>query len=129
MVEDMLVHLRQYKHEEADFDDNRTTGESQTEDTVDKDSEEYFGENIDNLETETWETVEHDGDPIERRSVSIGEVTAVSVRRDSTEDNEERSDPDLPGQRIQIRLAGGDTEFIEQAMIIEVQDENPQPEA
>ncbi|WP_436347433.1 hypothetical protein [Natronorubrum sp. FCH18a] len=121
----MLVQLRQYKHEEVQFDDNRTTGESQTEDTVNPDSEEYFGKDMDELDVETWETVEHEDDPIQRRSVTIGGVTAVSVPRKPTDED----DPDLPGQTIQLRMGGG-IENLAQAEIVEVQDENPQePEA
>lgn len=121
----MLVHLQQYKHEEVQFDDNRTTGESQTEDSVDKDSEEYFGENLDHSEIETWETVEHEGDPIQRRDVSIGGVTAVSVPQEPTAED----DTDLPGRTIQLRMGGG-IEYLEQAVIVEAQDEQPQqPEA
>ncbi len=115
----MLAYLHQYQHEQADFDDNRTTGESQTEDTVDKDSEEYFGANIESFEADTWETIEHDGDPVQRRSISIGDVTAVSARQES-------DDPSLPGQQVQVRMAGGEEEFVEQAVIVEVQDEEPQ---
>lgn len=117
----MLVNLRQYKHEEVQFDDERTTGESQTEDTVDKDSEEYFGENIDTFDVETWETIEYDGDPIQRRYVTIGGVTAVSVPQEPTDED----DPDLPGQTIQFRMGGG-IEYFEQAEIVEIQDEDPQ---
>lgn len=116
----MLVYLHQYKREEVDFDDNRTAGESQTEDAVDKDSEEYFGENINDMDVETWETVEHEGHPIERRSLSIDGVTAVSVPQDSNEED----DSELPGKTIQIRTSGGQ-EFIEQAVFVEAQDEEP----
>ncbi|MFC4248642.1 hypothetical protein ACFOZ7_17215 [Natribaculum luteum] len=116
----MLVHLQQYKHEEVQFDDNRTTGESQTEDTLDKDSEEYFGENIDRFDVVTWETIEHDGDPIQRRDVTIRGVTAVSVPKQPTDED----DPNLPGKTIQFRMGGG-IEYLEQAKIVEVQDEEP----
>lgn len=117
----MLVHLRQYKHEEVQFDDNRTTGESQTEDTVDKEPEEYFGKNIDEFDLETWETVEHDDDPIQRREVTVDGVTAVSVPKEPTGED----DPDLPGRTLQFRMGGG-IEHVSQAEIVEVQDENPQ---
>lgn len=121
----MLVHVQQYKHEEVQFDDNRTTGESQTEDSVDKDSEEYFGTNLDHSSIETWETVEYEGDPIQRRDVTIDGVTAVSVPQQPTE----ADDPDLPGRTVQFRMGGG-IEYLESAEIVEVQDENPQePEA
>lgn len=116
----MLVHLTQYKHEEVQFDDNRTTGESQTEDAVNPDAADYFGADMDEFEVETWETVEHDGDPIQRRSVTVDGVTAVSAPRDSdTED-----DSDLPGRTIQLRMEGERTS-LEHAEIVEVQDETP----
>ncbi len=117
----MLVHLQQYKHEEVQFDDNRTTGRSQTADSVDKDGQEYFGQNVDEFDVETWETVEHDGDPIQRREVTVGGVTSVSVPQEPTDED----DPDLPGKTIQFRTGGG-IEHLEQAEIVEVQDPNPQ---
>jgi hypothetical protein len=125
----MLVHLHQYKHEEVQFDDNRTTGESQTEDTVDKDSEEYFGENVEKFDADTWETVEYEDDPIQRRSVTISGVTAVSVPQDLNEegDQEDESDSDLPGKSIQLRLGGG-LEFLDNAVFVEAQDEEPADE-
>jgi hypothetical protein len=117
----MLVDLYQYKHEEVQFDDNRTTGESQTEDTVDKGSQKYFGEDIDQFEGDTWETIEYEGDPIQRRELSISGVTAVSVPKGSADDD------DLPGKTIQLRLGGG-IEHVENAEFIEAQDPNPQDE-
>ncbi len=116
----MLVHLKQYKHEEVQFDDNRTTGESQTEDTVDKEPEEYFGEDIDDFDLETWETIEYEDDPIQRRDVSVGSVAAVSVPEEPTDDD----DPDLPGRTTQLRM-GGEIEYVEQSRIVEIQDEDP----
>ena len=113
----MLVQLRQYKHEEVQFDDNRTTGESQTEDAVEHEGEDYFGADVDDLDVETWETVEHEGDPIQRRSLTIGGVTAVSVPKQDTDED----DPDLPGQTLQLRMGGG-IEHVPQAEIVEVQD-------
>lgn len=117
----MLVDLRQYKHEEVQFDDNRTTGESQTEDSLDTDSEEYFARDMEEFEVETWETVEHEGDPIQQRYLSLDGITAVSVPQEPTEED----DPDLPGRTIQIR-AGGGIEHFRQAEVVEVQDENPE---
>ena len=119
----MLVHLRQYKHEEVQFDDNRTAGESQTEDAVDKEPEEYFGENIDDFDLETWETTEHEDDPIQQRDVTLEGVTAVSVPKEETDGD----DPDLPGKTLQLRMGGG-TEYLEQAEIVEVQDLDPEDE-
>ena len=116
----MLVNLKQYKHEEVQFDDNRTTGESQTEDSVEKDSEEYFGANIEQFDVETWETVEYEGDPIQRRYATIEGVTAVSIPEDQNEE-----DPGLPGLTIQLRTGGG-IEHFDHAELVEVQDQNPQ---
>lgn len=117
----MLVDLKQYKHEEVQFDDNRTTGESQTEDSVAHDSEEYFDANVDDFEGETWETVEYEGDPIQRRHASIEGVTAVAIPEHETEEN----DPELPGRTLQLRMGGG-IEHVHQAELVEVQDLNPQ---
>lgn len=114
----MLAYLHQYQHEQVQ-DGNRTAGESQTEDSVNKDAEEYFGESMADFDTETWETVEHDGDPIQRRSITL-EATAISVPQEPAEDD----DPDLPGRTLQVRR-GGDQTFVPQAEIVEVEDENP----
>ena len=116
----MLVDLRQYKHEEVQFDDNRTTGESQTEDSLETDSEDYFGRDIEEFDIETWETVEYEDDPIQQRYVTVGGVTAVSVPQNPTDED----DPDLPGRTIQLRLGGG-VEYLPQAEIVEVEDETP----
>ncbi|MBZ6495534.1 hypothetical protein [Natrinema longum] len=116
----MLVQLRQYKHEEVQFDDNRTTGESQTEDTVNPDAEDYFGKDMADLDVETWDTVEYEGDPIQRRSLTLDGVTAVSVPQDPIDEG----DPALPGRTVQVRMEGG-IESLEQAEIVDVQDENP----
>lgn len=117
----MLVDFKQYKHEEVQFDDNRTTGESQTEDSVAEDSEDYFGADVDEFDGETWETIEYEGDPIQRRHGSIEGVTAVTIPEHGSEEN----DPDLPGRTIQLRMGGG-IEHIHQAELVEVQDMNPQ---
>jgi len=119
----MLVDLYQYKHEEVQFDDNRTPGESQTADTLDKDSEDYFGADVEEFEGATWETVEYEGDPIQRREVSVSGVTAVSVPADRTGEE----DRDLPGTTVQLRLGGG-IERIENAVFVEAQDPNPEQE-
>ena len=115
----MLASLYQHKHEEV-ADENRTAGESQTEDSVNKDAEEYFGTNMDDLDVETWATVEYEGDPIQRRTVVLDDVVAISVPEEPAEDD----DPDLPGQTIQVRTGGGE-EFVSQAEIVEVQDAAP----
>ena len=125
----MLVHLQQYKHEEVQFDDNRTTGQSQTEDSLDKDSEEYFGEDVEEFDVATWETVEYDGKPVQRRDVMIDGVTAVSVPQQSAEGDDpdhpgRMEDSDLPGRTIQVRKDGG-IEHLKQAVIVEVQDHTP----
>ncbi|WP_254522252.1 hypothetical protein [Natrinema caseinilyticum] len=117
----MLVTFSQYKHEEVQFDDNRTTGESQTEDTVNPDSEDYFGADMDDMDVETWETIEYEGDPIQRRVVTLDGVTAVSVPSDASGGD----DSALPGRTLQFRL-GGDTQRVDQAEIVEIQDDGPQ---
>ncbi len=116
----MLVQVRQYKHEEVQFDDNRTTGESQTEDTVNPDSERYFGKDIAEFDVETWETIEYEDDPIQRRSLSIDGVSALSVQQDATDEG----DSSLPGRKIQLRM-GGDSDILEHAEIVEIQDPSP----
>jgi len=115
----MLVDLKQYKHEEVQFDDERTTGESQTEDSLDKGSEEYFGEDIEEFDGDTWETVEYEGDPVQRREVKLDEVTAVSIP-----ERPDEADPDLPGQTVQIRYGGG-SEYLDNALLVEAEDANP----
>lgn len=115
----MLVYLYQYQHEQVE-EGNRTAGESQTEDSVAHDDEEYFGEDVSEMDAETWETVEHEGDPVQRRSITLEGVVAVSVPRQPAEDD----DPALPGRTLQIRMGGGET-FVPQAEIVEVQDQNP----
>lgn len=114
----MLVYLHQYQHEQVE-DGNRTAGESQTEDSVDKDPEEYFDENTNDLDVDTWETVEHEGDPIQRRTVTF-QAAAVSVPQEPADDD----DPDLPGRTLQVRTGDGET-FVPQARIVEVEDHNP----
>jgi hypothetical protein len=115
----MFVDLKQYKHEEAEHN-NKATSEGQTSDTFEKGSEEYFGENVDDFDVETWETVEYDGDPVQRRYVTVGGATAVSVPKEPAD----QDDPDLPGRTIQLRFGGG-IEYLPQAEIVEVEDENP----
>lgn len=113
----MLAYLHQYQREEVDFDDNRTAGESQTEEAVDKDPEEYFGDDLD-IDADTWETVEYGGDPIQRRHVEIDGVTAVSAP------DEPSLDDDLPGGAVQVRMEGGSEQF-EHARVVEVEDPDP----
>ncbi|SIR82957.1 hypothetical protein SAMN05421858_4009 [Haladaptatus litoreus] len=115
----MLAHFHQYQHEQVESG-NRTAGESQTEDSVNKDAEEYFGKSMSEFDANVWETVEHEGNPIQRRAITIDEVVAISVPEEPTDD-----DPDLPGQTIQVRT-GGDETVIPQAEIVEVQDTNPE---
>ncbi|WP_233274828.1 hypothetical protein [Haladaptatus cibarius] len=72
------------------------------------------------FDANVWETVEHEGDPIQRRAITIDEIVAISVPEEPADDD----DPDLPGQTIQVRT-GGDETFIPQAEIVEVQDTSP----
>jgi hypothetical protein len=106
----MLVHLEQYHHDEAD-DAVRSEGDV----SPDRDPESYFG--TDDLEADEWERVTEDDETLLRRSMTLDEVTAVSVPQ-------EESHEDLPGKTIQIRKGGGE-EYVENAEIVEVQDRNP----
>ena len=122
----MLVTLYQYKHEEVQFDDNRTTGESQTEDSVETDAESYFGDDLDQEHT-TWETVEYEGDPIQRRELSFEQVTALSAPTDeidSAATDDDADDEALPGSTYQVRI-GGDSEYVANTVLVEAQDPDP----
>ncbi|WP_255152023.1 hypothetical protein [Halorarius halobius] len=105
----MLVYLHEYRTDDAG---NKRTG---TGDSVDHDTETYF--EVDELELDEWEVVERDGTRLQRRPREFEDVTAVSLPHES-------SDDDLPGQTIQIRT-GGDTEYVEHAELVEVQDPDP----
>ena len=113
----VLVHLYQYAHEELKYD-NRTAGESQTEDAVDQDPESYFGEELD-LDADTWETVEYDDSPVQRRELVFDDVTAVSRPADPAS-----GDPSLPGGPLQVRRSGSVEEF-ENTHVVEAEDPTP----
>lgn len=87
----VIVGFRQHKRDEADFDDNGATGRSQTEDAVDKRTEEYFGEDVDTFDAEP------------RESSSTGASRASSA----------------VGQTIQSRMGG--IQFLELAEVVEIQ--------
>lgn len=106
----MLVHFEQYQRDEAD-DAVRSEGDV----APDRDADDYFGK--DDLDAEEWERVTEDGRTLLRRSVTVDEVTAVSVPQ-------EESDDELPGKAIQLRI-GGTEEYVENAEIVEVQDREP----
>ena len=114
----VLVHLYQYAHEELQYD-NRTAGESQTEDAVDHDPESYFGEELD-LDADTWETVEYDDSPVQRRELVFDDVTAVSRPADPGAE-----DPSLPGGPVQVRKEGSVEEF-DNTRIVEAEDPAPE---
>ena len=115
----VLVHLYQYAHEELQYDDNRTAGESQTEDAVDHDPESYFGEELD-LDADTWETVEYHDSPVQRRELIFDDVTAVSRPADPGAE-----DPSLPGGPVQVRKEGSVEEF-DNTRIVEAEDPAPE---
>lgn len=110
----MLVHVEQYRRDDAD-DGVRSDGEV----SPDRGTDEYFDRET--VESAEWERVEHGDRTLLRRSSSHDGVTAVSVPREPTEDD----DPALPGRTIQLRTAGGETHYVEQARIVEVQDADP----
>ncbi|WP_435180129.1 hypothetical protein [Halorussus sp. AFM4] len=106
----MLVNLEQYQHDDAD-DAVRSGGDVDP----DRDADDYFG--TDDLDAEEWERVTEDGETLLRRSMTLEEVTAVSVPREQTHE-------DLPGVTVQIRK-GGEEEYVDNARIVEVQDPDP----
>jgi hypothetical protein len=103
------VYLHEYRT--ADAGNERT----ETSEALDRDTSAYF--DVDDLALDEWELLERDGQDLQRRAREFDEVTAVSVPRDE-------SDGDLPGRTIQLRLDGG-TEHVDNAGIIEVQDNDP----
>lgn len=109
----MLVHLRQYRRDDAD-DVVRSEGEV----SPDRDPDEYFDR--DGVEAEEWGRITYGGETILRRSSTHDDVVAVSVPKEETEDD----DADLPGRTVQLRTGGG-SHYVEQARIVEVQDVDP----
>ncbi|KTG10509.1 hypothetical protein AUR64_11200 [Haloprofundus marisrubri] len=105
----MLVYLHQYRESDAN---ERVGGE-----TSDTDAESYFGEQLES--TDDWESVEYGDREILRRALTFEEVTAVSVPRDVEEPDEE-----IPGVTVQLRK-DGDEEYVDDAVVVEVTDENP----
>ena len=106
----MLVYLHRYRETDA-----TETVEEGTE-VVDTSPEEYFDE--DDVGPDEWERVEYGDRTIQRKPETYDNVTAVSVPADVEEPS------DLPGTDIQLRLDGRE-EFVQQAAIIEVTDDNP----
>jgi hypothetical protein len=108
----MLVHFEQYRRDEAD-DAVRSEGGV----SPDQDAESYFGES--DLDANEWERVTEDDETLLRRSVSLNEVTAVSVPESDTDE-----DDDLPGRTVQLRIGGEET-YVENVDIVEVLDNDP----
>ncbi|MFC6941301.1 hypothetical protein ACFQE8_15235 [Salinirubellus sp. GCM10025818] len=113
----MLVYLHQYREDDAT--ETVRSGDAVGPDTS---ASEYF--DVDDLETDEWERVEVDGRVLQRRAVDYDEVVAVSVPHDNDEDEEDGDDPDLPGSTLQLRMGGG-TEYVENAVLVEAQDNDP----
>ncbi|MFD1514606.1 hypothetical protein [Halomarina rubra] len=109
----MLVYLHQYRE-----DDAKETVRSDGDVDPDRDSSDYF--DVDGLETDTWERVDVDGETLLRKAVSYDDVTAVSVPQDYPDED------GLPGAMVQLRTAGGETEYVDHAVVIEVQDATPE---
>jgi hypothetical protein len=105
----MLVYLHEYRT--ADAGNKRT----ETSEALDRDTSSYF--DVDHLALDEWELLERNGQDLQRRAREFDAVTAVSVPR-------EASDDDLPGRTIQLRHDGG-TEHVDNAELIEVQDDDP----
>lgn len=109
----MLVYLQQYSDDEA-----KETIRSEGEVEPDRDPDEHL--DVDSLDSETWERTELDGRTVLRRAVTYDDVTALSVPEDYPHEG------DLPGATIQLRTDGGETEYVEQAVVVEVQDATPE---
>lgn len=110
----MLVHLRQYRREDANENVRSEEGFE-----PDQSPEDYFDR--DDVGPAEWERETHDGETVEQRGISLDGVAAVSV----PEQPAEGDDPNLPGRTLQVRLAGGGQEFVPQAEIVEVTDDDP----
>jgi hypothetical protein len=108
----MLVYLHRYREEDAE----EAAGDHSVDDPP-HDSEGYF--DVDELETDAWERVDYDGRSVLRKVVTYDGVMAISVPQDYTESG------DLPGGTIQLRTQGGE-EYVEQAVVFEVQDASPE---
>jgi hypothetical protein len=106
----MLVHLKQYKPDEAD-DTVRSEGDV----SPDRDSDDYFGE--DDLDADEWERTTENGETYLQRSVSLNGVSALSIP-------EAAADEDVPGVTVQLRIDGEET-YVDNAAIVEVQDSDP----
>lgn len=105
----MFVYLHQYRE-----DDANETVRSDAEVDPEIDEQEYF--NVDDLPLDEWERVERDDRVLQRRTVTYENVTAVSVPQDGSDD--------LPGRTLQLRKNAG-TEYAENAVLVEAQDNNP----
>ncbi|WP_251343079.1 hypothetical protein [Haloplanus halophilus] len=105
----MLVYLHQYRE-----DDANETVRSGSEVAPEIDEEEYF--DVDDLTLDEWERVERGDRILQRRTLDYEDVTAVSVPRDG--------DGDLPGRTLQLRT-GTETEYVDNAVLIEAQDNDP----
>jgi hypothetical protein len=106
----MLVYLHRYREDGAN--DTVEHGD----DVVDTSSEEYFGE--EELGPDEWERITYGDRTILRKAETYEGVTAVSAPEDVDEPGS------LPGADIQLRIDGGE-KFVEQALIVEVTDDDP----
>lgn len=110
----MLVYLYEYRRDDA--------GETvrHGEEVVDTDAEEYFGTDEPGPDEE-WERIDAEGEVILRKASTHDDVAAVAM----PEEEAESDDSGLPGRTLQIRTAGGDSYFVEQAEIVEAIDDDP----
>lgn len=110
----MLVYLHQYRENDA----NESVGGDEP--SIDVSPGEYF--NVDELAVDEWNQVERGGHQILRRAVSYENVARVSVPERGV--SEEGDSSPLPGERIQLRV-DGETEYVENATLVEITDETP----
>jgi hypothetical protein len=112
----MLVYVHQFRE-----DDAKGTTREGGDVGLDRTSEGYF--DVDDLDVDTRERVEVGDRTLQRKATTFDDVAAVSVPDDYTDPD---PDPDgLPGATIQLRTAGGETEYVEDAVVVEVQDASP----
>lgn len=108
----MLVYLHRYR--EADADEAARSDKSSD---VDMDAQSYFA--TDDLALDEWEQFEYRDMKMLRKVETHDDVTAVSVPKDHLDEHE------VPGDTIQLRMADGETEYVENATIIEASDAEP----
>lgn len=116
----MLVHLRQYRRDDAG-DAVKSDGEV----SPDRDPERYFGKS--DVGSDEWDRVDDADGSLLVRSVTLDGVSAVSAPEEESDEDDGPARDDveeLPGRTLQIRH-DGEEEYVAHAEIVEIQDANP----